>query len=164
MGKAREMSRRQFVTSAITTAAFSSLPASRLFAAPEQDPGMAPASDQAAEVRFEQRSRLEGPGDRESRQIAAREAARHSGARGHHPDRLLGATARDQRHQEHSQHARSAGSERPHEQFSPPGGQELGRPERARVFRLRCLQVDRGRGLRAAVRRSSGAARHRRRK
>jgi uncharacterized protein len=46
MAKAREMSRRQFVTSALTTAAFSSLPASPLFAAGARF-GVAPASDQA---------------------------------------------------------------------------------------------------------------------
>ncbi len=46
MAKAREMSRRQFVTSALTTAAFSSLPASPLLAAGARF-GVAPASDQA---------------------------------------------------------------------------------------------------------------------
>ena len=45
MAKAREISRRQFVTSALTTAAFSSLPASPLFAARARF-GVAPGLDQ----------------------------------------------------------------------------------------------------------------------
>jgi uncharacterized protein len=46
MAKAREMSRRKFVASAITTAALSTLPTGRLFAGTRAAYGMIPASDQ----------------------------------------------------------------------------------------------------------------------
>lgn len=48
MAKAKEVSRRQFVVSAITTAALASLPAGQLFAAASAGPGMVPASHEPA--------------------------------------------------------------------------------------------------------------------
>ena len=48
MTKAKEVSRRQFVASAITTAALATFPAGRLFAGAGAEPEMAPASDQPA--------------------------------------------------------------------------------------------------------------------
>ncbi len=48
MAKAKEVSRRQFVASAVTTAALASLPASQLFTGANAGSGMASASDEPA--------------------------------------------------------------------------------------------------------------------
>ena len=127
MTKAKEISRRQFVASAITTAALATLPVGRLFAGAGAEPEMAPASDQPAGP-----ASSGGPGwkDQGIENLAKSPHAKLRDIPVHAVTIQSGFWA--QRRETNVDksiptHARSAGRERPHEQFSAPGGEKFGR-------------------------------------
>ena len=102
---------------------------------------------------------LERAGCRESFQVAIRETAKYSRACRNHSKRPLGWAARGQRLEKHPEHAQSARGQRAHEQFPPPLREKQGSSAWARLFGFRCVQVDRGSGVRSSIRRPPRAAR-----
>ena len=111
MAEKGNISRRQFVASAISVAAVSSIPAHRAFAGVLRDAKLCRRAGAAL---------TDSPGwkDQGVENLAKSPHAKLQGyscARRDHHRRLLGPTPRDQRDQEHSHHARSARSQRPHE-------------------------------------------------
>ena len=88
MAKVKEISRRQFVASALTTATLASLPIDHLFADAMPNQSASAAAPTSAPS-------LERSGYRESHQITARQASEYSCTRGHHQKRFLGSAARD---------------------------------------------------------------------